>query len=219
MNGASSIDRIASAAPNHNRVALGAVRTSRGSLADVGDGLNLSVAVAVGFIALAGVAAETGVVMLIYLDSAVTDLQTGRSAEGRPFARDDLRAAIMSQHDGAEPCGAVEPPSRRRADLLAFLKDATQPGLLVTPSSSLGTDGQIRQRVSVCTPVSWHPVDTIPDLSDKACAGFRPAKFPMSLAAVRSADRSGDPGPHHQSTTSARLYFSCEYKRIVQRIF
>ena len=31
-------------------------------------GFNLSVAVAVGFIALAGVAAETGVVMLIYLD-------------------------------------------------------------------------------------------------------------------------------------------------------
>jgi hypothetical protein len=37
-------------------------------------GFYLSVAVAVGFIALAGVAAETGVVMLIYLDSALTDL-------------------------------------------------------------------------------------------------------------------------------------------------
>ena len=33
-------------------------------------GFNMSVAVAVGFIALAGVAAETGVVMLIYLDQA-----------------------------------------------------------------------------------------------------------------------------------------------------
>ena len=32
-------------------------------------GYNMSVAVAVGFIALAGVAAETGVVMLIYLDN------------------------------------------------------------------------------------------------------------------------------------------------------
>ena len=41
-------------------------------------GFNLSVAVAVGFIALAGVAAETGVVMLIYLDSALTELQTRR---------------------------------------------------------------------------------------------------------------------------------------------
>jgi Cu(I)/Ag(I) efflux system membrane protein CusA/SilA len=63
-------------------------------------GFNLSVAVAVGFIALAGVAVETGVVMLIYLDSALTELQTRRSAEGRLFTRDDLRAAIMA--------GAVE---------------------------------------------------------------------------------------------------------------
>ena len=38
-------------------------------------GYNLSVAVAVGFIALAGVAAETGVVMLIYLDHAWEDSQ------------------------------------------------------------------------------------------------------------------------------------------------
>ena len=37
-------------------------------------GFNLSVAVAVGFIALAGVAAETGVVMLIYLDHAVEEV-------------------------------------------------------------------------------------------------------------------------------------------------
>jgi len=33
----------------------------------------MSVAVAVGFIALAGVAAETGVIMLIYLDHALAD--------------------------------------------------------------------------------------------------------------------------------------------------
>jgi Cu(I)/Ag(I) efflux system membrane protein CusA/SilA len=38
-------------------------------------GYNLSVAVAVGFIALAGVAAETGVVMLIYLDHAWEEAQ------------------------------------------------------------------------------------------------------------------------------------------------
>ena len=40
-------------------------------------GFNLSVAVAVGFIALAGVAAETGVVMLIYLDSALRRAAAG----------------------------------------------------------------------------------------------------------------------------------------------
>jgi len=38
-------------------------------------GYNMSVAVAVGFIALAGVAAETGVVMLIYLDQALTAIR------------------------------------------------------------------------------------------------------------------------------------------------
>ena len=63
-------------------------------------GFNLSVAVAVGFIALAGVAAETGVVMLIYLDNAMTELQAERKAQGRPFIADDLYAAIMA--------GAVE---------------------------------------------------------------------------------------------------------------
>jgi copper/silver efflux system protein len=59
-------------------------------------GFNLSVAVAVGFITLAGVAAETGVVMLIYLDSAMKELKERRDKEGRPFTRDDLYAAIMS---------------------------------------------------------------------------------------------------------------------------
>ena len=51
-------------------------------------GFNLSVAVAVGFIALAGVAAETGVVMLIYLDHALTELQARAAApkDGRSRA-------------------------------------------------------------------------------------------------------------------------------------
>ena len=43
-------------------------------------GFNLSVAVAVGFIALAGVAAETGVVMLIYLNQALDESQARRRA-------------------------------------------------------------------------------------------------------------------------------------------
>jgi Cu(I)/Ag(I) efflux system membrane protein CusA/SilA len=53
-------------------------------------GFNLSVAVAVGFIALAGVAAETGVVMLIYLDNALTELKQRREGDGRQFTRNDL---------------------------------------------------------------------------------------------------------------------------------
>src|SRR5439155_6178390 len=45
-------------------------------------GFNLSVAVAVGFIALAGVAAETGVVMLIYLNQALDERRARKTAEG-----------------------------------------------------------------------------------------------------------------------------------------
>ncbi|MDP3513507.1 MAG: efflux RND transporter permease subunit, partial [Sulfuritalea sp.] len=63
-------------------------------------GYNLSVAVAVGFIALAGVAAETGVVMLIYLDHAWAAAQARCTAENRRAASADLYAAVME--------GAVE---------------------------------------------------------------------------------------------------------------
>ena len=49
-------------------------------------GFNLSVAVAVGFIALAGVAAETGVVMLIYLDHTLAEMKARRERDGRPLA-------------------------------------------------------------------------------------------------------------------------------------
>ena len=58
-------------------------------------GFNMSVAVAVGFIALAGVAAETGVIMLIYLDHALTEKRAEVAAKGRMFTRADLNAAIM----------------------------------------------------------------------------------------------------------------------------
>ncbi|UVT17077.1 MAG: efflux RND transporter permease subunit [Nitrospira sp.] len=54
-------------------------------------GYNLSVAVWVGIIALAGVAAETGVVMLVYLD----EVYERRVREGRMATAQDLREAIM----------------------------------------------------------------------------------------------------------------------------
>jgi Cu(I)/Ag(I) efflux system membrane protein CusA/SilA len=54
-------------------------------------GYNLSVAVWVGIIALAGVAAETGVVMLVYLDEAYER----HVREGRMATAQDLREAIM----------------------------------------------------------------------------------------------------------------------------
>lgn len=61
---------------------------------------NLSVAVAVGFIALAGVAAETGVIMLIYLDHAWEALKQQCALEQRAATVADLYAAVME--------GAVE---------------------------------------------------------------------------------------------------------------
>jgi copper/silver efflux system protein len=98
---------------------------------------NLSVAVAVGFIALAGVAAETGVVMLIYLDSAMKELKERRAKEGRPFTRDDLYAAIMS--------GAVE---RVRPKMMTVA--AIMAGLLPIMWSD-GTGAEVMQRIAVPT--------------------------------------------------------------------
>lgn len=56
---------------------------------------NLSIAVSVGFIALAGVAAETGVVMLVYLDQALQKHRRLATAAARPFNQSDLREAVV----------------------------------------------------------------------------------------------------------------------------
>jgi Cu(I)/Ag(I) efflux system membrane protein CusA/SilA len=98
-------------------------------------GFNLSVAVAVGFIALAGVAAETGVIMLIYLDHALADRQKLAERERRPFTRDDLHAAIME--------GAVE---RVRPKMMTVV--AIMAGLLPILWSH-GTGSEVMQRIAV----------------------------------------------------------------------
>jgi Cu(I)/Ag(I) efflux system membrane protein CusA/SilA len=96
---------------------------------------NLSVAVAVGFIALAGVAAETGVVMLIYLNQALAEVRHLRAAEGRALSRKDLRDAIMQ--------GAVE---RVRPKMMTVV--AIMAGLLPIMWST-GTGSEIMQRIAV----------------------------------------------------------------------
>jgi Cu(I)/Ag(I) efflux system membrane protein CusA/SilA len=58
-------------------------------------GYNMSVAVAVGFIALAGVAAETGVVMLIYLEQAFAAIIDRRRSAGQRVTVADLYEAVM----------------------------------------------------------------------------------------------------------------------------
>jgi Cu(I)/Ag(I) efflux system membrane protein CusA/SilA len=100
-----------------------------------GLGFNLSVAVAVGFIALAGVAAETGVVMLIYLNQALAVIRQRRIGEGRTLSRIDLHEAIME--------GAVE---RVRPKMMTVV--AIMAGLLPIMWSS-GTGSEIMQRIAV----------------------------------------------------------------------
>jgi len=56
---------------------------------------NFSVAVGVGFIALAGVAVEIGVLMLVYLNGAWARIQKKSEAEGRPVTHEDLRRAVI----------------------------------------------------------------------------------------------------------------------------
>ena len=95
---------------------------------------NLSVAVAVGFIALAGVAAETGVVMLIYLDHAWLAAQERCRDLNRPPTLDDLYAAVME--------GAVE---RVRPKMMTVV--AIMAGLLPILWGT-GTGSEVMSRIA-----------------------------------------------------------------------
>jgi Cu(I)/Ag(I) efflux system membrane protein CusA/SilA len=95
---------------------------------------NTSVAVIVGFIALAGVAAETGVVMLIYLDHALEARAAQRQAEGRPLDARDLREAIIE--------GAVD---RVRPKMMTVV--AIMAGLLPIMWSA-GTGSEVMRRIA-----------------------------------------------------------------------
>ncbi|HMZ02031.1 MAG TPA: CusA/CzcA family heavy metal efflux RND transporter, partial [Burkholderiaceae bacterium] len=97
-------------------------------------GYNLSVAVAVGFIALAGVAAETGVVMLIYLDHAWEAARVKRAAEGKNPSVADLYDAVME--------GAVE---RVRPKMMTVV--AIMAGLLPIMWST-GAGSEVMRRIA-----------------------------------------------------------------------
>jgi Cu(I)/Ag(I) efflux system membrane protein CusA/SilA len=58
-------------------------------------GYNMSVAVAVGFIALAGVAAEFGVVMLVYLDNALKEQQETGMVDIAALKKAIMHGAVM----------------------------------------------------------------------------------------------------------------------------
>ncbi|MBL8528871.1 MAG: efflux RND transporter permease subunit, partial [Burkholderiales bacterium] len=97
-------------------------------------GYNASVAVAIGFIALAGVAAETGVVMIIYLDRALAKIRAQRQSQGEPLTADDIRAAVME--------GAVE---RVRPKMMTVV--AIMAGLLPIMWST-GTGSEVMRRIA-----------------------------------------------------------------------
>ncbi|WP_292935745.1 efflux RND transporter permease subunit [Noviherbaspirillum sp.] len=97
-------------------------------------GYNLSVAVAVGFIALAGVAAETGVVMLIYLDHAWVETRVKCKEEGRAPRAADLYEAVME--------GAVE---RVRPKMMTVV--AIMAGLLPILWGT-GTGSEVMSRIA-----------------------------------------------------------------------
>ena len=59
-------------------------------------GVNLSVAVAVGFIALFGLAVETGIVMVIYLNDAMLQLVQAKGNSKETISRQDLRDAVIA---------------------------------------------------------------------------------------------------------------------------
>ena len=91
---------------------------------------NISVAVVVGFIALAGLAAETGVVMLVYLDESFNR----RQAEGRMNNTNDIHEAIIE--------GAVD---RVRPKLMTVA--TTLIGLLTVMYGS-ETGSQVMKRIA-----------------------------------------------------------------------
>lgn len=57
--------------------------------------VNLSVAVAVGFIALFGIAVETGIVMVIYLNDAMEQLIKAKGNSRETITKDDLREYVV----------------------------------------------------------------------------------------------------------------------------
>lgn len=57
--------------------------------------VNLSVAVAVGFIALFGIAVETGIVMVIYLNDAMQQLVKEKGNSSETITREDLRKYVI----------------------------------------------------------------------------------------------------------------------------
>ncbi len=94
----------------------------------------LSVAVGVGFIALAGVAVELGVVMLVYLEQAMCGRRTLADEAGRALNGSDVRAAVVD--------GAV-----MRVRPIIMTASATIAGLLPIMFGN-GTGSEVMRRIA-----------------------------------------------------------------------
>lgn len=95
---------------------------------------NLSVAVWVGFIALGGLAAEIGVVKLVYLNQAYDEVVAQAQAESRALNLDDIRRAIIK--------GALQ-----RLRPIAMTSATTLAGLLPVMFGS-GTGSEVMRRIA-----------------------------------------------------------------------
>jgi Cu(I)/Ag(I) efflux system membrane protein CusA/SilA len=142
-------------------------------------GYNLSVAVAVGFIALAGVAAETGVVMLIYLDHAWAAIQAKRKAEDKVATAADLYAAVME--------GAVE---RVRPKMMTVV--AIMAGLLPIMWGT-GTGSEVMSRIAAPM-VGGMISSTILTLAVIPAIYALVKEWPLRRRAARMAREAHEPG-------------------------
>lgn len=95
---------------------------------------NFSIAVGVGLIALAGVAVEIGVIMLVYLNQSVTNLRDEASANKHSYSIEDFRQAVLN--------GAV-----LRVRPVLMTTGATIAGLLPIMYGD-GTGSEVMQRLA-----------------------------------------------------------------------
>jgi Cu(I)/Ag(I) efflux system membrane protein CusA/SilA len=104
-------------------------------------GFNISVAVAVGFIALAGVAVETGILVLTFIEETVTKR---RQLKADAYSNGEVDSPKLSQQ---EIFAAVHDGTSRRVRPVAMTATSTIVGLLPIMLSS-GTGSDVMQRIA-----------------------------------------------------------------------
>jgi copper/silver efflux system protein len=126
---------------------------------------------------VAGVAAETGVVMLIYLDHALTELRDECAAAHRPFTRADLNAAIMR--------GAVE---RVRPKMMTVV--AIMAGLLpIMWSTGTGSEVMPASLVRLSISALIATIKVLPDMANAAISGVSKTGYKMPPEIVHAGRR------------------------------